>query len=228
MPITIDNGLPAVALRFGSTDDDEVNFKVSIDSCAGLNIGNLRLHQWVATTFPHIVQEWIEFDDKEKFEPLSLNCAVEDIKTVENNAGKLTAMVTYFTRYTDSCSRPVTISFGLGRDVAVNAIVGKPTLKSWKGCIDFASDTFTSEELKLTFSMDYKMADTGLPPDVVFDSTSFIRPKKTPVNSAGVMVVSIDRKSNSATTLPKLDTPVVTESQINGCLQRCVTHPAVL
>ena len=159
---------------------------------------------------------------------MSLNCAVEDIKTAESNAGKLTAMVTYFTRYMDISSWPVVISFGLGHDVAVNAIVGKPTLKSWKGCIDFSSDTFTSEELKLTFSIDYKMADTGLPQDVVFDSTSFIRPKRTPTNSAGVMVVSIDRKSNSATTLPGLDAPVVTESQLNGCLQRVVTHPAVL
>ena len=44
MPIDIDNGLPAVSMRFGGTDDDEVNFKVSIDSCAGLNIGNLRVH----------------------------------------------------------------------------------------------------------------------------------------------------------------------------------------
>ena len=44
MPIMIDNGLPAIAIRFGPDKDKEISFKVSLDSCAGLNIGNLRVH----------------------------------------------------------------------------------------------------------------------------------------------------------------------------------------
>ena len=78
MLITIDTGLPVIAVWFGTSDDTEMIFKVSLDSCAGLNIGNLKMHQWIATTYPNIVRSWREFDNKDKFEPLSLNCAVAD------------------------------------------------------------------------------------------------------------------------------------------------------
>ena len=97
IPIDIDNGLPVISMRFGNTDEGELNFKVSIDSCAGLNIGNLKVHQWVATTYPHIVKDWVEFDDREKFEPLALNYALKDLENTESNVGKLTALVTYLT-----------------------------------------------------------------------------------------------------------------------------------
>ena len=66
---------------------------MSVDSCAGLNIGNLRVHQWAATKYPGIVRSWIEFNDKDNFEPLSLNCAVADLNKEESNHCKLTAMV---------------------------------------------------------------------------------------------------------------------------------------
>ena len=222
MPIDIDNGLPAVAMRFGDTDEGEVAFRVSIDSCAGLNIGNLKIHQWVATTYPHIVKKWVEFDDKDQFEPLALNCALKDLDNKDSTTGKLTALVTYLTRYTTIDNQPITLSFGLGNEVAVNAIIGKPTLKAWKGCIDFASNTFTSEALRLSFDMEYKMADSGLPKSVVFDSTGFVRPKTS--GQIGAFVLSVDRETNSATYDTTLTSDTVTESQIDGCLTRVVKH----
>ena len=119
IPINIDNGLPAVAMRFGISDEKEMNFNVHLDSCAGLNIGNLDVHKWVITTYPYIVKHYIQFEDKDKFEPLGLNCAVNDVKDVENNVGKLTAIVTYYTRYTSVNKLPILLSFGLGNEVAV-------------------------------------------------------------------------------------------------------------
>ena len=197
MPINIDNGLPAIAMRFGISDEKEMSFNVHLDSCAGLNIGNLNVHKWVITTYPYIVKNYIQFDDKDKFEPLGLNCAVNDVKDVENNVGKLTAIVTYYTRYTSVNKLPILLSFGLGNEVAVNAIIGKPTLKEWKGCVNFNNDTFTSEELMLQFEMEYKVADAGLPRNVIFDNTGFVRPHAA--LSAGAHIVSMDRDSNSAT-----------------------------
>ena len=38
MLINIDNGLLAVAMRFGISDEKEMNFNVHLDLCAGLNI----------------------------------------------------------------------------------------------------------------------------------------------------------------------------------------------
>jgi len=67
MTIAIDNGLTAITMRFSKSDENEINFNVSMDSCGWLNIGNLIVHQWEATTYPHIVKSWIEFDDKNIF-----------------------------------------------------------------------------------------------------------------------------------------------------------------
>ena len=70
IPINIDNGVPAIAVRFGISEQKEMIFNVHLDSCAGLNIGNLNVHKWVITTYPCIVKNYMEFDDKDKFEPL--------------------------------------------------------------------------------------------------------------------------------------------------------------
>ena len=134
---------------FGISDEKEMSFNEHLDSCEGLNIGNLNAHKWVMTTYPYIIKNYMEFDDMDKVEPLVLNCSVDDVKDVENNVGKLTTIVIYYTRSTSIHKLPIILSFGLGNKVAVNAIIGKPTLKEWKGCVDFNNDTFISEELLL-------------------------------------------------------------------------------
>jgi len=215
MPITIDNNLPVIALRFGTIDCTEMSFKVSLDSCADLNIGNLKIHHWIAATYPHIVHSWREFDDKDKFKPLSLNFAVADNNIEQDNTGKLTVLVSYYIRYKTIDGLPVCLSFGLGRDVAVNAIVGK-----WKDCTDFVNDIFTSDELRLSFDMEYKIADTRIPTDIIFDSTDFVGPKRP--NSAATHVVSIDRNTASATKIHEPVVDVVTQNVVYGCIARTV------
>jgi len=61
---------------------------------------------------------------------MMLECAVEDAKNMmEDTSGQLTAIVRYKTWYVDRDGKPVTLSSGLGQNVAVNAVVGVPTLK---------------------------------------------------------------------------------------------------
>ena len=86
-------------------------------------------------------------------------------------------LVAYHTRYKSINNLPILLFFGLGKEVAVIAIIGKPTLKEQKECVDCSRVVFTSEELRLSSDMSYKMADMGLPKDVIFDSTSFVCPK---------------------------------------------------
>ena len=50
--------------------------------------------------------------------------------------GKLTSTVMYNTFYTQSNVEPVSITFGLGATVSVNAIIGLPTLTAWKMILD--------------------------------------------------------------------------------------------
>ena len=81
---------------------------------------------------------------------------MNDVKNVEHNVGKVTAIVTYYTRYISVNKLPMLLSFGLGNKAAVNAIIGKPIIKEWRDCGDFNNDTFTSEEIMLQFDMEYK------------------------------------------------------------------------
>ena len=77
MPLNINNGLPVIRMRFGTSDTNEATFCTYVDSCAGINYGNLKLHQWIITNNPDIVESCIKFDDDNPFEQICLNCALD-------------------------------------------------------------------------------------------------------------------------------------------------------
>ena len=62
MPITVDNNIPSINIRFGSTQNhSKVMFVSHIDSCAAMNVGNLKIHQWVITIHPEIFSPYIQY-----------------------------------------------------------------------------------------------------------------------------------------------------------------------
>ena len=128
MPLDVDNGLPGVEIWFGSSDDNEIGFMYHLDTCAAMNTEKLLTHQWLITKYPHIVSEYIQYDDGEPFEPLQLECAIKDKKKAKEQAGRLTAIVRYQIRYHQG-EKPYILSFGLGKDVRFNSIIGIPTLR---------------------------------------------------------------------------------------------------
>ena len=77
----------------------------------------------------------------------------------------------------------------------------------------------------LQFDMEYKVIDTGLPKNVIFDSTGFVRPHTT--LSTGAHIVSIDRGNNSATMHTESDNTAATISgtHMYGCFTHSVTTP---
>ena len=78
---------------FGNKDTNESTFCTRVDSCAGMNFGNIILHQWSITTNPDSVERCIQFDDDDPFDPIRLNCALGEKKN--NLKGNLTLLVTY-------------------------------------------------------------------------------------------------------------------------------------
>ena len=111
-----------------------------------MNAANLLLHQWIITTYPSIVLSYEQFDDSNAFCSLGLDCVVPsaDADKVEK---KLTAVVTYKTRYTDNYGKPITLSFGLGKAIKMNAIIGLPIFKQWKIILDLNTNRATSNHL---------------------------------------------------------------------------------
>jgi hypothetical protein len=177
MPLDIDNGLPGIEINFGS-----IVFLCHADSCAAMNTGNKLLHQWIVSTYPDIVVAYEEFNDPNPFEPLGLQCAVskefmcDDADPSLALADCLTAVVTYRTAYTWPDGSPVTVTIGLGDNVAVKAILGKPLLKRWKADIRFSVDTVLAHALNIEFPIEYAATDGKLPSGVQFIADNFVRP----------------------------------------------------
>jgi hypothetical protein len=94
MPLDLDNGLPGIVLRFDSkptepTENKPPAWLCHLDSCAGMNTGNLAIHQYIITKHPSIVAEYIQFDDANPFDPIRLKCAVPQLALEDKKQGCL-------------------------------------------------------------------------------------------------------------------------------------------
>ena len=171
MPLDVKNGLPGFELWFGTNPSNKCCFIFHLNTCVAMNTGNLTVHKWLMTTYLELVAEYIQFDNQHPFEPLQLHCAVEDLAVMESIHGNLKAIVLYWLWY-GMTGKKVLLSFGLGDSIAVNSIVGVPTIKSWKTVLDFTSDTLLVKGLNTEFLLVYEATKHGLPPGVEFLSTN--------------------------------------------------------
>ena len=201
MPLALDNGLPAAVLRFGTSVEDEIPFSCHLDSCAAMNTGNLHLHQWIITQHPHLVESYEQYDDEHPFRPITLDCAVPQSEA-EKTTGKLTAVVKYKTRYVDKDNNPLTLSFGLGAAIRVNAIIGLPTFKEWKIILDVDSKRASSKVLNCYFDLCFQHAAMGFPQGVTFDPSTFIRPHRP--TTTGLSLLARAAVLSKATTTQQL------------------------
>ena len=160
-----------------------------------MSTGSLLLHQWIVTSFPKIVKSYHQFDDSNPFDPLLLDCAVP-IAHDDSLSDKLTAVVTYYTQHKTADGEPVIISFGLGKSVLVNTIVGIPTIKKLKMVIDYDEDKCLSKALKLWFPLCYKEAATGLPPHINFNYEDFVRPQTHPPTTSQYLLCAAPPSTN--------------------------------
>jgi hypothetical protein len=116
MPLQTDSNLPAMSMRLGSCDKGEVQVRFNLDTCVGMTTGNERLHQYIITNYPKIVHSYEEYNRSNPFSPISLEGVTSNGDNLDFETGKLTAVVTYYTRYKHN-GKAVTISFGLGEGV---------------------------------------------------------------------------------------------------------------
>ena len=79
-----------------------------------------------------------------------LDCAIPASES-EKNTGKLSAVVTYKTRYKKSDGNMMTISFGLGEAIKANAILGLPIFHEIKLVPDIDASRVTSKVLGIYF-----------------------------------------------------------------------------
>ena len=68
MPLDADNALPVIELWFGKESPSEVGLIFHLDTCVAMNTGNLHVYQWLMTTRPYLVAEYIQYDDCKPFQ----------------------------------------------------------------------------------------------------------------------------------------------------------------
>ena len=107
-----------------------------------------------------------------------MDCAVPS-SLADKESSKSTAIVTYKTRYTDVNGKMITISFGLGDSISVNAIIGLPTFRAWEFVLDLSADCVSSKLFDMNSNLSFQHAATELPPTITFDTSDFIRPVRS-------------------------------------------------
>ena len=76
-----------------------------------------------------LVAKFLSFGDSNPLEPMELDgaiCEPSDFDSTDH--GSVTAVVRYFTPFTDTSGSLITLFFGLGPDVTVNTIFKLPIL----------------------------------------------------------------------------------------------------
>ncbi len=174
-----------------------------------MNTGNLRIHQYLITTFPDCVHSYEEYNDSNPFTPISLEGVTNDESATQDfESGKLTTLVRYHTRYQEANGKSKLLSFlGLGANVAVNGLIGLPTLHEWKMVIDLDEGLVYSKNMCLKWHLEYNDAARGLPSDITFDPSDFQRPTAaTPVGTALAAMIKIPTTS-ALPPVPESPTP---------------------
>jgi hypothetical protein len=176
MPIAIDNGLPHISFALGSDSHLDPSLNGLMDTCGALNTGYLLYHLWLMSERPDLVAEFVSFDDSNPFEPIKLGGAIRDPDDFDaSDHGNLTAVVRYYTPYTDISGSSITVSFALGSDVTVNTIFGLPMLCDLDSVISLRTNSLHSRALNVDFPITRAAAAFGLPFGCVFDPDSTAR-----------------------------------------------------
>jgi hypothetical protein len=125
---------------------------------------------------PDLVAEFVSFDDSNPFEPIKLGGAIRDPDDFDaTDHGNLTAVVRYYTPYTDISGSSITVSFALGSDVTVNTIFGLPMLCDLDSVISLRTNSLHSRALNVDFPITRAAAAFGLPFGCLFDPDSTAR-----------------------------------------------------
>jgi hypothetical protein len=221
MPIAIDNGLPHIEFNLGHDAANDPSLLGLMDTCGALNTGYLLFHLWLKSERPDLVAEFIYFDDTNPFEAIKLGGTISDPADFDaSDHGNLTAVIRYYTPYTDVSGSPITISFALGSNVTVNTIFGLPMLCNLDAIISLQSNSMHSRAMNLDFPITQSSSNFGLPAGTLFD------PADSACNHASTCGLQPSAAASAFTIEPPIPSSVMaTDDTSLGFLQRTV-HPS--
>ena len=158
MPITSRNELPHIRFPIGNANSDGSLHNL-FDTGAALNTGLLSYHQSLKKIRPELIHSYEEFNGTNPFDPIKLCGALKDTSDYSTAThGILSAVIRYKTPFVIN-GKKITISYALGKDVAVNSILGIPTITELQLEYKFSPCAHvTSSVLERVFKVEYNEA----------------------------------------------------------------------
>ena len=157
-------------------------------------------HRHACRYNPHLVAEYIQFNDSRPFELLQLQCVVEDLVKTESMYGKLTLILQYWLHY-EHYDKHAVLSFGLVESIIVNPIVGIPTIKAWKLIFDFESNKLVAQGVNTRIPLLYEANKHSLSFGVTFFPSDFVRSIQDTTQNAKVLLTNFNNTINTPTHL---------------------------
>ena len=84
MPLIVSNAIPDSDIRIFTNDNDQACIIGFWESCTPMNTVNLLVHQCFITQHLHLVETYQNFYTRNAFEPIKLDCAVDNDALTEN------------------------------------------------------------------------------------------------------------------------------------------------
>jgi hypothetical protein len=158
--------LPHIKLPVGL--QNECNLNVAVDSCAAMAMGYKQYHKAVADTFPHLIAEYIDFDEQgyQSFEIGGIG---------ESDSIAITAAIIYITDFWHEGTR-VKWMFALSDNCSANTLIGFPTIVDLKLEMSMHAGIINSTLLNQSFEMHMKEpARTAAPSSQMQDKSGALK-----------------------------------------------------
>ena len=191
MPIQVNNNLPTADFRLMTADMEPcIDLGCLIDTCAGLNSGNLAFHTHIRNTYPHCVVSFEQFDDENPFRPVKLGGAITS-NFDEADHGRLTAVITYRTDIVNRLTGELmTIKFALGADVSVNSLFGAPTLRDLEAIVDIGKSILHLRRVQRSIPMRWSEPRQGVTVTPTATRQAHVRFASPVVNTPAAMATT--------------------------------------
>ena len=104
---------------------------------------------------------------------VNFSTATEDDSVTQSQNGGLTPAIRYRFPYTILDVKRVGLFFGIGDNVAVNAIIRLPVLNKFEALVDLQYNTLNYKAISQIVSLSFDGGSRGFLPGVSYDSSSF-------------------------------------------------------
>ena len=217
MPIKSQNELPHLFFPIGLPSELPGEISALYDTGAALNTGYLAYHQHIHRLAPDLVHSYESFDGPEPFDPIRLTGAICDPAAYSSHThGVLSAIIRYNTPFVDDVTlEPIILSFALGKDMTVNAIVGIPFIRQLRLTLDFDPETIVSHTLRKYFPLK-------------FLETSLFTPIVTPISADASTPSAIAAHIALVTPITPATIPSILQASMNYYLPRSKSHDSKL